>query len=202
MMGDTGTRLNSAWVLAGRRPAAYVLELDREAMQRRRHGVPDEGVVLAAEPPSEPPHQVVHGRQRLHPGELDPGAQPLPAAERHERVGRRLALEPRRVELVRVPEDAGVHVRHARRPEHLPPLGDDVAVDLDVLQGSPEAAEDGRDHPQRFQGHAPREPHAVQVLPRQRLAVGLVPGDLFVLCASPRGLKGVVSSGSGMARQR
>jgi hypothetical protein len=93
-------------------------------MQRRWHEVSDEGVELAVEAPPEPPH----------PHELNSGAQPLPTAESDKRVGRRLALKQGRVKLVRVGKDAGVHVHHARCPKHLPPLGDEVAIELDVLE--------------------------------------------------------------------
>ena len=124
-------------------------DVNEEALKRVRQREPGEAAVAAGgELPPEARHDVVHGHQRLHPGELDPGAQPLPAAERHERVGRRLALEPGWLELVQVQEYARAHVRLARRPEHLPPLGDAVVVELDVLRRPPEAAEDGRDRPQ------------------------------------------------------
>jgi hypothetical protein len=50
------------------RSLIFVLELDGQPMQRRRHEVSDEGVGLAVEAPPELPH----------PHEHDSGAQPLP----------------------------------------------------------------------------------------------------------------------------
>ena len=102
-----------------------MLDLDGQAEQRRRHGVPHEGVLLAAELPSELPHKVVHRHQRLDPGKLYPWADPRAAPEGDEGERRRrrrplvLGLKPGRVELGRLVEDARVHVRHVRRPEHL-----------------------------------------------------------------------------------
>jgi hypothetical protein len=159
-------------------------------VQRRRQGVPGEGVLLAAEPPPEAPHQVVHRHERLDPGELHPHADPRPAAERHERARRRRRwlgrLEPGRVQLGRVGEDGGVHVRHAGRPEHLPAFGDGVAFELGVPDGCLEVAEDGRDQAQGLLRDAPRVLELRQVLPGEGLAVVLAFGDLVVLCAPTR----------------
>lgn len=64
-------------------PCAQVLW---QAVQRRRHGVPGKGVVLAAEFPPKPPDEVMHRHQRLDPGELHADADPRTPALRDERA--------------------------------------------------------------------------------------------------------------------
>ena len=153
-------------------------------MQRPRLDVPDEGVLLAAELPAEAPHQVMHGHQRLDPGELHADADPRAAAEGDEGARRRRrVLEAGRVEFGRLGVDAPVHVRGGRRPEHLPPFGDEVAVELDVFERCPEGAEDRGHQPEHLLRGAPRELHVRQVLPGQGVAVALALGDLLVLCS-------------------
>ena len=56
-------------------------DVDEEALRRVRHGRPGEAAVAAGgELPPEARHDVVHGHQRVHPGELVPGADARAAA--------------------------------------------------------------------------------------------------------------------------
>ena len=90
------------------------LDVDEQALRRVRHRGPGEAAVAAGgELPPELRHDVVHGHQRLHLGELVTGADARAAAEWHEAVRRyrRRVLESCRVKLAGVREDGRVPVR-------------------------------------------------------------------------------------------
>jgi len=70
------------------------LDPDRQALGEVDEGV-DEGLVRLRQLPPEVEHQVVQEDGDLQLGQLRPGAQPRPAAVRHE-TARRVALQQQR----------------------------------------------------------------------------------------------------------
>ena len=159
-------------------------DVDEEALRRVRQREPGEATVAAGgELPPEARHDVVHGHQRLHPGELVPGADAGAAAEGHEGEGRhrRRVIELSRVEPAGLREDGRVPLRHVGRVDHLPALGYEVATVLDVLHRLPHHGEHQRHHPQRLQHRRLGVPHLAEVLPRQSLPGRLAPRNLFLL---------------------